>query len=97
MEAAGPSVAAQEGGRAAAIGLRGCEPGYAAAGWWYLRKTARGASSPAKPALHIPELAAVSSGPSHQYGARSGMEQLLGVGGGTGAANADSPQQGWPC
>ena len=23
---------------------------------WYLRKTARGASSPAKPALHIPEL-----------------------------------------
>ena len=56
-----------------------------------LRKTARGASSPAKPALHIPELSIVSSHPSGLHlscGPCRGLLWLFDV---VGDANADSP------
>jgi hypothetical protein len=84
------SVAVHRVLRAAAINCDGCRPGSAVAG--YSRKTARGASSPAKPALHIPELAKVSSSPSYQSRAAlpSVVLQLVG-GAGADAANADNP------
>jgi hypothetical protein len=50
----------------------------------HLRKTARGASSPAKPALHIPELSIVSSSPSCRCASRAAVEdegRLRDVGG----------------
>jgi hypothetical protein len=56
-----------------------------------LRKTARGASSPAKPALHIPELSIVSSHPSgihRSCGPVAGLVRLVDV---VGDANADNP------
>jgi hypothetical protein len=56
-----------------------------------LRKTARGASSPAKPALHIPELALVSTCPRYCHAYRAAVEGLLRLGVGAGAGNADSP------
>ena len=64
MDAAHLSVGVHDDLRAAAIAIDGSRPESAEAG--YSRKTARGASSPAKPALHIPELAQVSSSPWHQ-------------------------------
>jgi hypothetical protein len=42
--------------------------------WEDLRKTARGASSPAKPALHIPELGIVSSCPFDLHAYRAAVE-----------------------
>jgi hypothetical protein len=52
-----------------------------------LRKTARGASSPAKPALHIPELSIVSSCPLQFLADRAAAEKLgrLCVGAGAGS------------
>lgn len=52
--------------------LRADADAAAAARWRVgdLRKTARGASSPAKPALHIPELSIVSSYPSSVHHSR---------------------------
>jgi hypothetical protein len=61
-------------------------------GWWIdLRKTARGASSPAKPALHIPELAIVSSCPESPHSHRAVVEGLWRRWEGVGAIDADRP------
>jgi len=57
----------------------------------YLRKTARGASSPAKPALHIPELPIVSSRPLYSYTLRAAVERPLRRRDDVGALDADSP------
>ncbi|KAH8631997.1 Actin,gamma [Alternaria alternata] len=64
--------------------------------WRYLRKTARGASSPAKPALHIPELSTVSSSSFHLCPlarccgrVRRGSDKAR--------ARIAPPQQGWRC
>lgn len=62
----------------------------------YLRKTARGASSPAKPALHIPELEIVSSSPFHSYTWRAAVEGLLQLcEAWARAVRIAPPQQGW--
>jgi hypothetical protein len=79
-----------------ATGRAQCIAAYAppAAARWRvgdLRKTARGASSPAKPALHIPELSIVSACPSgmpRSCGPVAGLVRLVDV---VGDANADSP------
>lgn len=67
----------------------------AAAGAGHSRKTARGASSPAKPALHIPELGTVSSSPSHQHAALAAVEGGGAARQGRGRSQCDTPQQGW--
>ena len=43
----------------------------------YSRKTALGASSPAKPALHIPDLEAISHAPHSLHPPRGGMSSRI--------------------
>src|SRR5690242_8413939 len=76
------------GGRAGAVALLLLLPGGVSGD---LRKTARGASSPAKPALHIPELSIVSVCPSNVHRSRgpvAGRMWLVDV---VGDADAGSP------
>jgi hypothetical protein len=61
-----------------------------------LRKTARGASSPAKPALHIPELSSVSDCPSHFVPGRLPCEGCCGsLGAWAEQEQTTPPWQGW--
>jgi hypothetical protein len=89
MEAARLSVPGQGVSKIAAIHSDVCRPERATAG--YSRNTARGASSPAKPALHIPELAKVSSNSLYQRRACPAVDMVSRLVVVVGAANVDNP------